>query len=466
MNPLRQDNVGNGTQIAGKLQLRRTLYCFSVPTAFTLQSHVIGGTSMLLRFGVKNYRSLKSYQELSLIASSLDDNPLGLIENEASPGEKILPAAIIYGANASGKSNLIRALSYMRGAVLFSHNRNDPGGGIPYKPFALDPKCASKPSSFDLDFIHGGVRYHYGFEQSDKVFEKEWLYAFPNGKRRILFEREGSKFSFSRNLKGQNEVISNLTRPNSLFASAAAQNNHAILSQVVNFFRAIRSEVPLSANPVTIARREMNERSMKKTLDLLTELGTGAIAYRKRKVEIPPETSEFFSDFDVILKKHLKDITFHSDISGRFELAHRGYDGKEIYFDLDEESEGTRRLLILLDEVFIALDLGSVLLIDELNASLHTQACERIISLFSIPTINTRGAQLVGTTHDTNLLISTHVRRDEVWFTEQQSDGSTELFPLTDIKTRKGDNIERGYLQGRYGAVPFPMGRSVLAEGK
>jgi hypothetical protein len=207
---------------------------------------------------------------------------------------------------------------------------------------------------------------------------------------------------------------------------------------------------------------------MEKVIDLLTALGTGAVAYRKRKIALSPNATELFSDLNAIFKKHSKGkITApEMDFSGRFELGHKGADGKNVYFDLGDESDGTRRLLILLEEVFTSLELGSVLAVDELNASLHTQACEKIISLFSNSNTNTKGAQLIATTHDTNLLISPHVRRDEVWFMEQQTDGSTELFPLTDIRTRKGDNIERGYLQGRYGAVPFQRERGMMADGK
>ncbi len=137
------------------------------------------------------------------------------------------------------------------------------------------------------------------------------------------------------------------------------------------------------------------------------------------------------------------------------ELAHRGSEGEAIYFDLDHESAGTRRLLILLGSVFHALDDGVPLVVDELDASLHTRACEAVLSLFSSPATNPNGAQMIATTHDTNLLRSPLLRRDQIWFTEKDGEGATHLYPLTDIRTRKGDNIEKGYLQGRYGAIPF-----------
>ena len=137
------------------------------------------------------------------------------------------------------------------------------------------------------------------------------------------------------------------------------------------------------------------------------------------------------------------------------ELGHRGRDGKPVYFDLDRESAGTRRLLVTLGFAFRALDEGTALVIDELDASLHTHASEAVLKLFCSPETNAKGAQLVATTHDTSLMATALLRRDQLWFSEKGADGATQLYPLSDIRTRKGDNIERGYLQGRYGAVPF-----------
>ena len=129
--------------------------------------------------------------------------------------------------------------------------------------------------------------------------------------------------------------------------------------------------------------------------------------------------------------------------------------GEPVYLDMADESEGTRRLLRLLIPMFRALDTGAVMVVDELDASLHTHACEMLIELFSSPKTNPKGAQLIATTHDTNLLRSRHLRRDQIWLTEKDTEGATHLYPLTDFRTREGDNLERGYLQGRFGAIPF-----------
>ena len=152
---------------------------------------------MLLRFGVSNRLSIRDRQELSLTASSLKDPTGGLIDCPSVPGGHVLPAVLIYGANASGKSNLVDSLRVMREMVLVSHRKGEPGGGVPLRrPFALDPANSVSPTRFDIDFVMDGVRHHYGFETSDEKFLSEWLYAFPKGHRRTLFEREGDKFHF------------------------------------------------------------------------------------------------------------------------------------------------------------------------------------------------------------------------------------------------------------------------------
>lgn len=406
---------------------------------------------MLLRFGVQNHLSLREKQELSLVASTLDDSAEGLIAASAAAENRLLPAVVIYGANASGKTNVISAFGFMRGAVLASHSKGEPGGGVPRNPFLLDAAATNTPSIFDVDFIVEGVRYHYGFEASDEAFTAEWLSAFPNGRRQMLFERQDGKFSFGRSLRGRNRIISELTRPNSLYISAAAQNDHEELSKISSFFRSIRipSETRLSTGPV---EGDIDKR----TIDFLRKMGTGVIDYRKKEREPPDEKSlEFGKQLSLLMQNFLGRTDIDLTKSFDIQFAHRGLDGDSVYLDLDLESEGTRRLLVLLGSIFRGLDQGTAIFIDELNASLHTQACESILALFSLPAINAKGAQLIATTHDTNLLHSPLLRRDQIWFTEKDNDGATHLYPLTDIRTRKGDNFERGYLQGRYGAIPF-----------
>lgn len=413
---------------------------------------------MLLRFSVTNFLSMRDRQELSLAVSSLKDTDEGLIDAPMVPSGKVLPVAMIYGANASGKSNLLEAIHYMRSAVLNSHREGKPGGGISRVPFALDPEYANTPSVFEIDFIVYGIRYHYGFEATDEEYVAEWLFSFPKGRRQTLFERTDKTFKFGRELKGRNRVIEDLTRPNSLFVSAAAQNHHKQLSKVAEFFRSMFGVTAVAISGEIASLKLADNELDNRVIDFLKSIGSGVVDYQRQESELTEEMKALNRDVFSVLQKYMHesiDFDLENQLNVEIKLGHTGKDGKSVFFDLDRESAGTRRLLVILGHVFHALDQGNLLVIDELDSSLHTQACDAILALFASRKTNPKGAQLITTTHDTNLLCSPLLRRDEIWFTEKDDEGATSLYPLSDIRTRKGDNIEKGYLQGRYGAVPF-----------
>ena len=314
---------------------------------------------MIVRFGVSNFLSIRDKQELSLVASSLRDHETGLIVNSSMSG-RFLPVAVIYGANASGKSNVVRALGYMRGAVLYSHSRGDPSGGVSREPFALDEEYAKKSSIFDIDFVVNSTRFHYGFEASDDAFVAEWLWAFPAGKRQVLFQREGKKFEFGRSLKGQVNVIKELTRPNSLFISTAAQNNHEEAKKIVSFFRSMEvMESTIAVESTTAVGTLENNKEIDRIINFIRHLDSGIVGYRRREIEVPEDAQKIQQEFLTFLNKFLKDdqlreVTSATAIS--IELAHRGCTGQSIYFNMARESAGTRRLLVLMDAAFRALN--------------------------------------------------------------------------------------------------------------
>ncbi len=312
---------------------------------------------------------------------------------------------------------------------------------------------SQQPSRFDLDFVIDGVRHHYGFEASDTKFVSEGLYTFPRSHSRTLFERTGDEFRFGRELRGQNSSIARLTRTNSLYLSAAAQNGHEQLSRIFEYFRSIRSVRDINV-PGTMASRQLAEDGPDgRVINFLGEVGTGVVGYRRNETEIPEETRTFLWKLTEVLRTAVDEPdNFELDEDGKhvtIELAHQDRGGKQVYLELDRESAGTRRLLILLDFAFRELDEGVLLLVDELDASLHTHACEAVLRLFCSPRSNPKGAQLLATTHNTNLMNSSALRRDQLWFTQKDAYGATKLYPLIDIRTRKSDNLEKGYLQGR-----------------
>ena len=402
---------------------------------------------MLLRFVVANHLSIRDRQELSLVASALSDAEDGLIECPAVSSGFVLPAIVIYGANASGKSNIVDAIHTMRHMVLSSHDSGEPGAGVVDRQhFRLDDASAAAPSHFEMDFMLEGVRHHYGFEATDKEFVGEWLLDYPSGRRRMLFERDGGEFRFGRALKGRNRILADLTRENSLFLSAAAQHGHDRLTSVFSYFRNVDGVMGRTISGRLASGLLANDELDQRVLDFLDNADTGVVNYRQVEEEFTKREQELLSK--------LRSLHGRTPPQSRLslELAHRGSE-KDVYFELERESAGTRRLLLILTRLFESLDSGSPLVVDELDLSLHTEASLALLSLFCSQSTNPSGAQLIATVHDTNLLIASTLRRDQVWFAEKE-EGATRTYPLTDIRTRKGDNLERGYLQHRYGASP------------
>ena len=422
---------------------------------------------MLLRFAVENHLSICERQELSFAASSLKDRRDGLISCDAVDSRAVVPAVVIYGANASGKTNFVDAISTMKKLVLLSQTKGEPGGGVPRHEFLLDPHYSEKPSCFEIDFVLNGIRYHYGFETTDDAFVSEWLYEIPRAHRRKLFERKEQEFDFGRWLKGQNHNISMLTRTNSLFLSSAAQNGHDLLSRIYKYFQNIAFSGSISVPGIAASSQVKGDGLDGRIIEFLKSINTGVIGYRKKETEISEESQAIHRELKVVFERMSGGaIQISPDVDKlvEIELAHKGKGEGVVYLDLDFESAGTRRLLIILGQTFKALDAGTPILIDELDASLHTYASEAILRLFCSSKTNPNGAQIIATTHDTNLMKSDLLRRDQLWFAEKNIEGATEIYPLTDIRTRKGDNVELGYLQGRYGAVPSDDPIAALLE--
>jgi len=426
--------------------------------------------NMLLRFGVSNYRSIKEYQQLSLTASSLKDRPAFTI---ASPvfNEKILPAIGIYGANASGKSNILRAFKFMVTGILESHSRGAASGGFLRYPFKLSKGFIEEATRFDCDFILDGVRHSYGYAINDQRIVEEWLYVFPSGRRQVWFHRnieEKKEFFFSdKYLKGKNRVIEELTRPNSLFLSSAAQNNHEKILPIYEYFQNnfLFRLNQMSAASINVDEFLDDKEIQKWVLDFMSFADTGISDMRIFEEDVPEGVLPFMKEFRSLLARFIKEndeeldadtpLPTPKDKMKVLKFGHSVDGGETIFLDLEEESRGTLALLSMLGPIFNALKKGLVIFIDELDTSMHSLLSKKIMDLFTSSKFNKCGAQLVFTTHDTNLLCNNSMRRDEVWFTEKDKGGATHLYPLTDISTRNTDNFEKGYLQGRFGAIPF-----------
>ena len=194
---------------------------------------------MLIEFRVENHRSLRDEQVLTMEAGRVGDDADPRPRHISGHSERLLTVAGLYGANASGKSNVLAALAFMRGAVVGSHRIWSPDGGVPRDPFAWGPKKV-EPSLFEATLLLGEVRFQYGFRASDECFLEEWCHAWPRGKKQVWFERDNNTYKFGENLRGENRLIADVTRPNALFLSAAAQHNHPQLQPIYSWFGAIR----------------------------------------------------------------------------------------------------------------------------------------------------------------------------------------------------------------------------------
>ncbi len=413
---------------------------------------------MLVEFRTQNFRSLRDEQVLSLVASPdkslLDTHALdtGL---KAAP--HVLKSAVVYGANASGKSNLIKALQYMRDVVLMSATLQPGQAFARLQPFRLDAVSASQSTAFEVTFILDGVRYQYGFAMNAQRIVSEQLLVYKAFKPQRWFERhfdaESGKdaYEFGPGLKGAKTLWEGATRPNALFLSMAVQLNSEALRPVYDWFAhrlvILNEHAPLSPQ---FSLEMLKLEAQRKAIGEFLRAADISIA----DVEVATKQATVHSiRFDLATGKREEETGEQTVDEVRF---HHLTEHGQAVFDLADESSGTRNLLFLAGPVLDILSNGQTLVVDELDTSLHTLLVQALVRLFHRPEANTGGAQLVFTTHDTSLLDAYGLfRRDQVWFVEKRPDQSSSLYPLLDFSPRKNEALERGYLQGRYGALPL-----------
>ena len=420
---------------------------------------------MLIEFNVSNFRSIRDTQTLSLVAGTgkeLRD------ENTFDPGAKSAPrllrSAAVFGPNAAGKSNLVQAMHFMRTFVQESatgHQQDEP---ISVIPFRLESASETRPSEFEMIFVAEGVRYQYGFSVDRKRIFEEWLLAYPTAKAQRWFERTYNPESddydwyFGPSFKRPVKVLQQATRNNALFLSTAIQLNNEQLRPAFNWFNqhlaVFRShgELPEAFRGFTAHQCQETE-SREKILKFLkvADLGIDGLQVESHTFSeddlpsgIEPETRERMTK--ELLGKELMRLRF---------LHTRSDTDKDVEFDFDQESDGTQKLFSLAGPWIDVLERGMVLVMDELDIRLHPLLTRFLIGLLHGDDTNPHNAQLVFTSHDTTLMESNLLRRDQVWFVEKDQFHATRLFPLSDFKPRKHEAIQRGYLRGRYGALPY-----------
>lgn len=397
---------------------------------------------MLVNFTFKNFRSFRDEMTLSMEAASIQELSEAVVE---SCDEELLPVAVMYGANSSGKSNVLKALKAMRDVLLNSVKLN-PKDKLDAEPFCLDLTSAEEPTSFEIQFTLNGSKFRYGFDYTANEILAEWLYEKRVGEREFeLFLRSGNEFKISKTRFAEGNGKQDATPSNRLFVSLVAQLNGKLSQSILDWFSSIEY----------ISGMDGKEYAGK-TLEMLFLNKQGATEIKR----LFTETNLGFNELDIELEDS-------EAMKMKAESVHNLYDSDGTMvgvrtFSTDKmESEGTKKMIEIAGPLVDAILSGKILVVDELDAKLHPFLTRKIIGLFMDSEINRNGAQLIFATHDTNLLNLQYLRRDQIWFTEKDKTDSTELYSLVEFrddagnKVRNDRNIEKDYINGRYGAIPF-----------
>ena len=400
---------------------------------------------MLLQFSIKNFKTFKNKATLSLIASNYDKDTREdeNIYTEDKFGFRLLKSAVVYGANASGKSKLIEALAFMRSFVFNSSKESQKGEAINIQPFRLSEETENEPSEFEVIFLFKNILFRYGFEVTQQKIVSEWLYYKPKTKEIELFYRDGNNFdTHERNFtRGGMIAREGFVRDNALLVSVAAQFNEEIAITVLDWFKSLKTFSGLNESGYQgfTMRKTEDPTHKSKILELLkaADLGIQDIKIQQLDVDI-----EFFD----VLTAHKK-----------YDSNMKAIDNVSLSLD-DEESSGTVKFFALSGPILDVIENGYTLVIDELDSQLHPNLVCKIVSLFNSKEFNKKNAQLIFNTHDTNLLSSGLFRRDQIWFTNKDKYGEAKLYSLADFKSdevRKNEPYEDNYIKGKYGAIPF-----------
>ncbi len=412
---------------------------------------------MLIRFSIENFRSIKNKINLDLIPSPSEEHIEDLINTGEESVELLSKVAVLYGANASGKSNILLGFGFMRFLLQSSHILSQ-NSKLNYQPFSFIEE-KNMPTSFELYFILDGIRYLYGFSYDSEKILEEYLHFYPKGKSTIIFTRTNNEYDFG-SFKSKLEKYKESTTSNRFFLSMASFLNDRTLSPIFNYIQNIKYENDLKGALVETAEKlSGNDEFKLKFISILKKMDIDYLdIYSSVKKEIVHDNniSEALKKLSSLGGSNpgelIKDI-----IQEKIEIDIINTYPNNYKMPLKQESDGVQKLFEILLPILELLENGGVLVLDELERSLHPLLSLKIVNLFIKE--NPKNAQLIFSTHDSNLLDLSLFRRDQIWFTEKDKDYSTDLYSLYDIKNvRKDENVRKGYLQGKYGAIPLMSG--------
>ncbi len=424
---------------------------------------------MLIEFRFKNYRSFRDEAVLSMEAVGLGSFKKSLIEQN---NMKLLPGVAIYGKNGGGKSNVIRAfwlgVQFIRNAQRIQHEK----AAVPVVPFLLNDYSMNEPTEFSFDYIEDGVKYWYSFAATREKIIKESLYHAPKGQKALVFSRKLQKFSFTEE-KARRKLISETVAENQLFFSIACTMNDVACAKAMKWFREF---IFFSRDYTDIPKQLLEYSGDSNMLNAISDYAkTADFGIEEMQFEIENKEIEGAIDFPENIPEGMKTalssfIQILSETSnnseGKLKLCqikaqskHKGVlengDIGLFNLELEDESDGTRKLMSLAPAIESVLKKGGVLLVDEIERELHPMLVNFIIAKFQSKNSNPNGAQIIFTTHNTELMNLEFMRKDQIYFTDKnREDGSSELYSVTDFTTKTADNIRKGYLAGKYGATP------------
>ena len=424
------------------------------------------GRRMLVQFTVENYLSIRDKVFLSLEPSKDSEHPENLITKE---DYKAVNSAAIYGANASGKSNLFKAITIAL-IMIRNSNKMQVTDKLPIVPFKLDSESRNKPTSFEFTFIaKDGKKYIYGFSATvDKVVE-EYLYCYNSAKPTLIFDlTESESPKFNRSFKAKLDAAYQMNTANKLFLATATNWNVECtkipfewLAESIDTFTEV---MDLSGVALEKYRTDDNSeyKEFTKTLLKQADINISSIEVDSKEV-----AGEMALPFQIVFQGNVipPNEGKHYDIEVTTGHTVVGENGEEVEFplNLSEESLGTQLLFFYGPILKDAFEKGKTIIIDELDKSMHPSLVRFIVDLFRDTERNNNGAQLIVTTHETGILSLDIFRRDQIYFMEKDSNtGVTDLYSLDEFSVRKTENIEKGYLMGRYGAIPFLQAGEVL----
>lgn len=403
---------------------------------------------MLLEFRVKNYRSIKEEAVITMLANrSYKEQMASLLDAQ---GKKVLPVVGIFGANASGKSNVIKAAMAALNTIRKSNSMEEGMIMEEMIPFAFDKDTAKEPCCFDFDLIENGIRYQYGFKATKTEVVEEYLFAYLSKKKSQVFKREKESYDIKTPFREELQEFSKYSMPNRLFLSLAAFWKSKTISPVFYCFRdkftAINTQAIKLIFPYMLSIDKNKDLLKKQLLEFLHRADFHIHDYVL-------ETENPLPFEDMKDEKAIKDA-LSVFLKHKMNVIHE-VNGERFGLDFKDESEGTQTFLAISLPIRASLGMGSTLFVDEIDTNLHHLLTQHLISLYMNDDDNPKGAQLIFNAHDTLLMDKYLLRRDQIYLTEKKKEtDSTILYKLEDASPRKGSDIPSQYLIGRYGAIP------------